>query len=103
MTKLDAFIAQAKEMSKQNNHYLAWDILESARAINADDPVLANERARLAPEVADYVKLLNRARKAESEGKHAMALNLYLAARMLSPASSQCRIGIEKNATLYTK
>jgi len=103
MTKLDAFIAQAKEMVKQNNHYLAWDILESALAIAPEDPVLANERAKLAPEVADYVKLLNRAKKAEAENKYAEALNCYLAARTLSPASSQCRMGIERTAPLYLK
>ena len=103
MTKLDAFIAQAKEMVKQNNHYLAWDILESAMSIEENDPVLANERAKLAPDVADYVKLLNKARKAEMAQQYAIALNCYLAARSLSPASSQCRIGIEKNAPMYAK
>ncbi|MBO5255347.1 MAG: hypothetical protein J6B07_05930 [Opitutales bacterium] len=103
ITKLDAFIAQAAEMVKQNNHYLAWDILESARSIDENDPILANERARLAPDVADYVKLLNKAKKAEMAQQYAIALNYYLAARNLSPASSLCRIGIEKNAPLYAR
>ncbi len=103
MTKLDAFIAQAREMVKQNNYYLAWDILESARQIDENDVILANERAKLAPEVADYVKLLSRAKQAEENGKFALALNYYLAAKSLSPASSQCRIGIEKLSPLYAK
>ncbi len=103
ITKLDAYIAQAREMIKQKNYYIAWDVLETARSIYPDDPVLANERATLAPEVADYVKLLNRAKEAQNASRYAEALNCYLAAQVLSPTSSECRKGIEETAPKYAE
>lgn len=103
VSQIDMLIAQAEEFEKQNNKYFAWDILEQARAIDGDDPKLALALARLAPEVSDYVKLLSRAAEAEKTESYAVALNCYLAAQEIFPASRQCRVGIERVAPLYTK
>lgn len=103
VSQIDMLIAQAEEFEKQNNKYFAWDILEQARAIDGDDPKLALALARLAPEVSDYVKLLSQASAAEKIENYAVALNCYLAAQEIFPASRPCRIGIERVAPLYTK
>ena len=85
------------------NVYFAWDILDNALKIEPGDPLLALSRSRLAPEVADYVKTVSRARQAESDKKYAAALNLYIAAQEIFPASQICRQGIERLAPLYDK
>ncbi len=103
ISKVDALIAQAEEFVKQGNVYFAWDILDNALKIEPGDPLLALSRSRLAPEVADYVKTVSRARQAESDKKYAAALNLYIAAQEIFPASQICRQGIERLAPLYDK
>ncbi len=103
ISKVDALIAQAEEFVKQGNIYFAWDILESAVKIEPRDPVLAVSRSRLAPDVADYVKTVSRAQQAESDKKYAAALNLYIAAQKIFPASQICHQGIERLAPLYAK
>lgn len=101
--QLDMFIAQAKELEKQRNTYPAWEILENAMRVDPNDPLLARARAALAPEVADYVKMLDRAKRAEAKGDFACALNYFLAAQQIFPASQTCREGIERVAPRYTK
>ena len=59
--------------------------------------------AALAPEVSDYVKMLAAAKKAELAGDFPVALNYYLAAQEIFPASRPCRIGIERTASKYAK
>ena len=99
--QIDMVLAQVAELEKQNNPYFAWDLLENARQIEPSDPVLARAIAKLAPEVSDYVKVLSDAKKAENEKKYAEALNYYLAAQMIFPASRACRLGIERTAPMY--
>ena len=101
ISQVDSLIAQAAEFERQKSPYFAWDILENAVKIVPDDPVLARTVARLAPEVSDYVKNLNRAKAAEDAGAYAAALNYYLAARKIFPASQACRKGIERVAEKY--
>lgn len=60
ISQIDSLIAQAAEFERQKSPYFAWDILENASRIDSADPVLARAIARLAPEVSDYVKALNR-------------------------------------------
>jgi len=103
ISQIDSLIAQADEFQKQRSPYLAWDILENARNIYAEDPALAVSLAKLAPEVADYVKMLNRAKAAESSNEYAPALNYYLSAQEIFPASQSCRLGIERVSGKYVK
>lgn len=102
ISQIDTLIAQAEEFEKQNNKYFAWDILENARAIDPNDSKLALALARLAPEVADYVKMLGRAKAEEDKNNYAIALNCYIAAQEIFPASQACRLGIERVASKYT-
>jgi len=101
LSQIDIVIAQAQEFEKQNNRYLAWDILETARALDPNDPKLAVAVAKLAPEVSDYVKALGKAKAAEDAREYAAALNYYLAAQEIFPASQACRLGIERVAPKY--
>ncbi len=103
MSQIDSLIAQAEEFEKQNNKYFAWDLLDGARIIDPQDPKLALALARLAPEVSDYVKMLGRAKNAEDAKDFAAALNYYLAAQEIFPASRSCRLGIERVAPKYVK
>lgn len=101
ISQIDSLIAQAGEFERQKSPYFAWDILENASRIDSADPVLARAIARLAPEVSDYVKALNRAKDAENKKEFAAALNYYLAAQKIFPASQACRMGIERVAEKY--
>lgn len=101
ISQIDSLIAQASEFERQKSPYFAWDILENASRIDSADPVLARAIARLAPEVSDYVKALNRAKDAENKKEFAAALNYYLAAQKIFPASQACRMGIERVAEKY--
>ena len=101
ISQIDSLIAQAAEFERQKSPYFAWDILENASRIDPADPVLARAIARLAPEVSDYVKSLNRAKDAENKKEFAAALNYYLAAQKIFPASQACRMGIERVAEKY--
>ncbi len=101
ISQIDTIIAQAEEFSKQNNKYLAWDILENARVLDSKDPKLALMIASIAPDVSDYVKMLGKASESEKNGDFAMALNYYISAREIFPASQACRLGIERVAEKY--
>ncbi len=95
--KVEILISQAEEMSSQNNAYTAWEMLLRAAEIDPDDPELARAQARLAPRVADFVSALDSAQRAEAEQNFAIALNRYLAAQDIFPASKTCDEGISRN------
>ena len=92
--KIDGYILQAQVLSRQGNGYMAWDVLEDALALRKDDTALAMARAEMAPQVAEYVRLLEQARKQDEEGNPAVALAWYLAAQDLNPVSELCRLRI---------
>ena len=96
VSQIDFLIAQAQELNLQGNSYVAWELLEKARSLDAADPILARAMASLAPTVADYVRILDKARAAEKSGRGIDALNLYLRAQDIFPTSQTCREGIER-------
>lgn len=96
VSQIDFLIAQAKELGLQGNSYVAWELLEKARTLDSADPILARAMASLAPSVADYVQILDKARLAENSGKCIEALNLYLRAQDIFPTSQTCREGISR-------
>ncbi|MBS1485599.1 MAG: hypothetical protein HP060_02240 [Opitutales bacterium] len=85
-------------MDTQGNSYVAWEMLEKAKQIDEQDPVLSRAMADMAPRVADYVRLLDSAKDAEKKGANAAALTLFLAAQEIFPMSQSCREGISRNA-----
>lgn len=98
ISQIDFLIAQAKELDTQGNSYVAWEMLEKAKQIDEQDPVLSRAMADMAPRVADYVRLLDSAKDAEKKGANAAALTLFLAAQEIFPMSQSCREGISRNA-----
>lgn len=98
ISQIDFLIAQAKELDTQGNSYVAWEMLEKAKLIDENDPVLSRAMADMAPRVADYVRLLDSAEDAEKKGANAAALTLFLAAQDVFPMSQTCREGIARTA-----
>jgi len=98
VSKIDLFIAQAKELMKQGENYAAWELLAQAAEIDPDDGPMNRARAELAPKVARFVGLVDKAATHAEKGRHAGALAAYLAAQDIYPASRICRIGIEASS-----
>jgi len=101
ISQIDLLVAQAKAFESQGNYYFAWELLENAKSFDAKDPVLAEARGVLAPMVADYVKALDAARRAEEAGEYPKALNLYLKALDIFPSSQICRMAVERVSLQY--
>src|ERR1700675_373180 len=92
--RVDMLVSESLELVKQNNGYAAWELLSNAAEVDPNDPVLNRTQEQVAPRVADFVKALNLAQNAEKTGQSAAALNYYLAAKEIYPASQLCRQGI---------
>lgn len=98
--ELDANIQKASVLATQNNPYLAWDVLVEASKTESDDLVLAKTRSDIAPLVADYARLIALAEKFEKEGAEAAALNAWLQAQDINPASLACGESIKRLARI---
>ncbi len=98
--ELDANIQKASVLATQNNPYLAWDVLVEASKTESDDLVLAKTRSDIAPLVADYARLIALAEKFEKEGAEAAALNAWLQAQDINPASPACGEAIKRLARI---
>lgn len=98
VARIDLLVKQALELQKQENNYAAWELLIEAAKINPDDGPMNRARAELAPQVADFVLLLNRAERHEESGHYAGALAAYLSAQDVYLASRLCREGIESTS-----
>ncbi|MEI6121396.1 MAG: hypothetical protein WCP90_02650 [Opitutae bacterium] len=98
--ELDANIQKASVLASQNNPYLAWDVLVEANKTESDDLVLAKTRSDIAPLVSDYARLIGLAEKFEKEGAEAAALNAWLQAQDINPASLSCGEAIKRLARI---
>ena len=98
--ELDANIQKASVLASQNNPYLAWDVLVEAYKTESDDLVLAKTRSDIAPLVSDYARLIGLAEKFEKEGAEAAALNAWLQAQDINPASLACGAAIKRLARI---
>jgi tetratricopeptide (TPR) repeat protein len=96
IARVDLLIAQSEEMANQGDYFAAWELIQLAFEADADDAPMNRVRAKLAPRVAKFVGLLDRALDADAENRYAAALNNYLIAQDIYPASRICRIGIER-------
>lgn len=96
VAQMDLLIAQAKELTKQGESFAAWELLESARAIDSDDAPMNRARAELAPRVARFIGYVDRGDQYAKSANYASALTAYLVAQDIYPASRTCRIGIKQ-------
>ena len=101
IARVDLLIAQAEEMAKQGDHFAAWELIQLAYEADADDAPMNRTRAKLAPRVAKFVGLLDLAVDDELASRYSAALNNYLIAQDIYPASRICRIGIERVSQLF--
>lgn len=95
VARIDLLVNQSNELVRQGEAYAAWELLVEAAKVDSSDGPLNQARAELAPQVADFVLLLNRAERQTESGQHAGALAAYLAAQDIYPVSRLCRRGIE--------
>ena len=98
LTRIEAALGKAKEFSKMGQDYAAWEQLAALRKEFPDDPKLGAELERLAPDVADFTKALNRAREFEErkDKQVGSALSWYLKARSIYPRSDMAEAGIQR-------
>jgi tetratricopeptide (TPR) repeat protein len=99
VSTIDLLVAQSAEALKQDDPYVAWELLAEAAKYDADDAPMNRARAELAPRVADFVVYLDRAQRQAEEGQHAGSLAAFLAAQDIYPASRMCREGIERQSS----
>lgn len=98
LTRIEGALGKAAEFSKMGQDYAAWEQLAALRKEFPDDPKLGAELERLAPEVADFTKALNKARDFEERKDQQVgsALSWYLKARAIYPRSEMAEAGIER-------
>ena len=98
LTRIEGALGKAAEFSKMGQDYAAWEQLAALRKEFPDDPKLGAELERLAPEVADFTKALNKARDFEERKDQQVgsALSWYLKARAIHPRSEMAEAGIER-------
>lgn len=100
ISRVEIYLAQAKELEAQNNAFAAWEALDAACTLTPNDVIVNQRRADLAPRVAAFVGRVDSAKRQEAAGNEAAALTQYLAAQGLYPASSLARTGIERVSAL---
>jgi hypothetical protein len=96
ISRVEIYLAQAKELVAQNNAFAAWEALDAASSLTPNDVSVNQRRADLAPRVAAFVGRVDAAKRQEESGNQAAALTQYLAAQGLYPASSLARTGIAR-------
>jgi hypothetical protein len=98
LTRIEGALGKAKEFSKMGQDYAAWEQLAALRKEFPDDPKLGGELERLAPDVADFTKALNKARAFEERKDQQVgsALSWYLKARSIYPRSDMAEAGIQR-------
>jgi hypothetical protein len=98
LTRIEGALGKAKEFSKMGQDYAAWEQLAALRKEFPDDPKLGGELERLAPDVADFTKALNKARDFEERKDQQVgsALSWYLKARSIYPRSDMAEAGIQR-------
>ncbi len=95
--EIEAILMQAQSLSG-SNPYLAWDLLQRAREIDANDFNLARTTADIAPLVAEYARLQGQGTRYEKEGNDAAALTAWMAALDLNPVSEICNAAVKRLA-----
>lgn len=98
LTKIEAALGKAAEFGKMGQNYAAWEQLAELRGEFPDDPKLGRELEILAPQVADFTKALDNARKLETRTpkQSSAALSWFLKARSLHPQSKMAAEGVKR-------
>ena len=97
LTKIEIAIEKANEFAKAGSPYGAYEQLAILREDFPEDPKLGRQIEKLAPQVADFTKALDNAKKLASEKRPqtGSALSHYLKAQSLYPKSEIAQEGID--------
>ncbi len=87
MGQVEMAISFADQAVKQNNGFAAWEALQGAADIEPHDPDVAVAMAQVMPRVANFVQALDSAKRASQAGNYSAAVNYYLQAQDIYPAS----------------
>ncbi len=95
---IESLLSQVKVLKARGDNYIAWDTLLVAERIDPNDDNVIKEKSALVDLVAEYSRLLAQAQQDESKRDFPSALNRYIAAQDLNPASEICRKAIARIA-----
>jgi len=87
MEAIEAAMSQAKELARIENDFGAWEVLERAYRSYPNDQELNRLRGDFAVRASEFAFVVSKAERAQEEGRIAEALNAYLDAAELYPAS----------------
>lgn len=96
MEEVEAAMAQARELDRIGNAFGAWEILERAYRRYSTDPELNRMRGDFAMQAAAFAAVVARAESLESRDDLGGALQAYLEAETVFPASYFATSGIER-------
>lgn len=96
MEVIESAMAQAKELSRIENTYGAWEVLERVYREHSDDQELNRMRGDFAVEASAFASVISRAEKAKNRGEYSKALFAFLEAQKLYPASFFVEEGIRE-------
>ncbi len=98
LMKIETALGKAKEFSKMEQNYAAWEQLAKLREDFPDDPKLGRELELLAPKVADFTRALDKAAQFEKRNPKQIgsALSWYLKARSIHPQSDLAEAGSKR-------
>ena len=96
MEVIESAMAQATELSRIENAFGAWEVLERVYREHSDDQELNRMRGDFAVEASAFASVISRAEKAQGRGEYSKALFAYLEAQQLYPASYFVEEGIRK-------
>jgi hypothetical protein len=91
IVEIERALERAREYGEQGSPAQAWQIVEPVSRRHPSDQKLIRAVTDYSMRAADFVKKVNAAREAESQGSAAKALAQYLAAYQLNPASDEIR------------
>ena len=95
MEVIESAMAQAKELSRIENTFGAWEVLERVYREHSDDQELNRMRGDFAVEASAFASVISRAEKAQTRGEYSKALFAFLDAQKLYPASFFVEEGIQ--------
>ncbi len=93
MEAIEAAMSQAKELARIGNDFGAWEVLERVYREHPDDQELNRMRGDFAVRASEFAFVVSRAERAMSDERIAEALNAYLDAAELYPASYFAQTG----------
>jgi hypothetical protein len=97
MEIIESAMAQAKELSRIENTYGAWEVLERVYREHPNDQELNRMRGDFAVKGSQFASEIAKAEEAQASGDYGKALFAFLEAQKLYPASFFVEEGIQKS------